>query len=136
MDSTKVNDGAKITRAFLTGGIIAGPVYTILGLVQALTRPGFDITHHDLSLLSNGDLGWIQIANFLVTGLLVIAGAVGMRQVLRGSWGGTWVPLLIGVYGLALLAQGSSRLTRRMASRRERQPERLQPSAHLVYCTW
>ncbi|HKZ68736.1 MAG TPA: DUF998 domain-containing protein, partial [Anaerolineales bacterium] len=70
----------KLTRALLACGVVAGPVYLSVGLVQAFTRPGFDITRHALSLLSNGDLGWIQITNFVITGLLVIAGAVGMRR--------------------------------------------------------
>jgi hypothetical protein len=71
-----------------------------------LIRPGFDIRRHALSLLSNGDLGWIQIANFVVAGLLVIAGALGMRRVMRGSRGGTWGPLLLGLYGLGLVGAG------------------------------
>ena len=35
-------------------------------------------------LLALGDHGWIQIANFVITGLLLIACAAGLRQVLRG----------------------------------------------------
>jgi hypothetical protein len=65
-------------------------------LIQVLIHDGFDIRRHALSLLSNGDLGWIQITNFLVTGLLIIAGVAGMRRLLCGSRGGTWGPLLIG----------------------------------------
>jgi|GEM_PF-1944360 len=73
----------KMTKILLACGVVAGPVYLIAGLAQAFTRPGFDITRHDLSLLSNGDLGWIQVANLIITGLLVIASAVGMRQALH-----------------------------------------------------
>ncbi|WP_327138784.1 DUF998 domain-containing protein [Nocardia sp. NBC_01327] len=39
-------------------------------------------TRHLLSALSRGDLGWIQTTNFVVTGLLAAAGAVGARRVL------------------------------------------------------
>jgi hypothetical protein len=92
-----------LSRALLVCGLIAGPLYTIVGVLQMFIRPGFDIRRHALSLLSNGDLGWIQITNFLVTGLLVIAGAIGMRRVLRGSQGGTWGPILLGLYGLGLI---------------------------------
>src|SRR5215831_7565091 len=70
----------KLTRMLLACGIVAGPLFTVVGLTQALTRPGFDITRHALSLLSNGELGWIQVCNFLLTGLLFVACAVGMRQ--------------------------------------------------------
>jgi hypothetical protein len=78
----------------------------IAGAFQMLVREGFDPTRHALSLLSNGELGWIQIANFLVTGLLVIACSVGMRQVLHPGPGGTWGPLLLGLYGLGLIGAG------------------------------
>jgi hypothetical protein len=94
------------TRRLLTCGLLAGPVYVGVSLIQALTRDGFDLTRHAWSLLSNGDLGWIQITNFLVTGALTIACAVGMRRVLAGQRGGTWGPLLIGVYGAGLIAAG------------------------------
>jgi hypothetical protein len=90
----------------LTCGAVAGPLYITLGVIQMLIRPGFDPTRHDLSLMSNGDLGWIQIANFVMTGLLVIAGAVGMKHVLPSSRGGTWGPLLVGIYGLGLIGAG------------------------------
>ena len=92
--------------SLLLCGLLAGPVYVITGLAQALTREGFDMKRHALSQLSNGRLGWIQIANFLISGLLVIAGAVGLRKVLKGSRGGTWGPLLLGVYGVGLLGAG------------------------------
>ncbi len=106
MNNHRASSGSQLTRLLLVCGAIAGPLYIIVGLIQIFIRPGYDITRHDLSLMSNGDLGWIQISNFLVTGLLTIAGAVGMRRVLRGGRGGTWGPLLIGLYGLGLIGAG------------------------------
>src|SRR5262245_50109526 len=98
---------AKSTRNLLACGVAAGPLYILVGAAQALTRAGFDPTRHPLSLLSNGDLGWIQIGNFLLSGLLVIAGAVGMRRALRPGKGSTWGPLLVGLYGLGLIGAGA-----------------------------
>ena len=95
-----------INRGLLGAGALAGPVYIGLALGQALLRPGFDITRHDVSLLANGDFGWIQIGNFLLTGLLVIAGAVGLRRKLRAGRGRTWGPLLLAGYGLGLIGAG------------------------------
>jgi Protein of unknown function (DUF998) len=94
------------TRALLTGGVVAGPLFIVTGLFQAFTRDGFDLRRHPLSLLSNGDLGWIQIANFVVAGLLFIGTAVGMRRVLHPGQGGTWGPLLIGAVGVGMVAAG------------------------------
>lgn len=96
----------KPMRALLACGIAAGPLYIAVAGVQALARDGFDITRHPVSLLSTGDLGWVQIANFVVTGLLTVACAVGMRRALRDGRGAVWAPRLIGVYGLGVLAAG------------------------------
>ncbi len=97
---------AKLTRVLLLCGVVAGPLYVIVGAIEMLTRPGFDPTRHDLSLMSNGDWGWIHISLLILTGLLTIAGAVGMRRVLRGGRGGTWGPILLGIYGLGLIGAG------------------------------
>lgn len=94
------------TRTLLLCGVAAGPIYVALGGLQVLTRDGYDLTRHTLSLMSNGDLGWIQISNFLLTGLLVIACATGMRRVLPAGRAGTWGPRLLGVHGIGLLAGG------------------------------
>ena len=93
----------RLTRAFLACGVVAGPLFTVVGLIQAYTRPGFDLTRNALSVLENGNLGWIQISSFLITGLLFVACAVGMRRVLGASRGGTWGPWLIGVLGAGLV---------------------------------
>src|SRR5262245_17500987 len=87
-------------KSLLTLGIIAGPLYITVALAQILTREGFDVRRHAVSLLSNGEYGWAQIANFLVSGALVIAGAIGCRLVLRDQPGGRWGPLLLALYGL------------------------------------
>lgn len=94
------------TRTLLRGGVLAGPLYLVVGYAQAVTRDGFDLTRHPFSFLSLGALGWIQIANFVVCGLLFIAGAAGARRVLRGTRGGTWGPLLIAAMGIGMIGGG------------------------------
>jgi hypothetical protein len=94
------------TRALLTCGVLAAPLFVVVVLIQELTREGFDPKKHPLSLLSLGDLGWIQITNFVVAGVLAFASAVGLRRALRGQRAGTWGPILIGTYGVALVWGG------------------------------
>jgi hypothetical protein len=94
------------TRALLTCGVVAGPFYIAVALIQIAIRPGFDIRRHPLSLMSNGDLGWIQVLNFAVTGALLIAGAVGLKRTMRSGPGTTWGPRMLGLYGLGLIGAG------------------------------
>jgi hypothetical protein len=96
-------------KLLLVCGALAGPLFTVVALLQAFTRTGFDLTRQQISLLSNGDLGWIQVANFLITGLLFVAGAIGMSRVLDAGRGSTWGPRLIGIFGLGLIAAAAFR---------------------------
>ncbi|WP_141579499.1 DUF998 domain-containing protein [Actinomadura sp. WMMA1423] len=98
-----------VTKSLLGYGVIAGPVYVAVVLAQALTRDGFDLTRHAWSLLANGDLGWIQITNFVVTAATTLAFAVGLRRALAPGRGATWAPRLVGAYSAALLASGAFR---------------------------
>ncbi|MEU5941845.1 DUF998 domain-containing protein [Micromonospora sp. NPDC047548] len=92
--------------ALLDCGIVAGPLFAGAVLVQAAARPGFDPSRHPLSLLALGPHGWVQVSAFVLTGLLAIAGAVGVRRALHSGPAGTWGPLLYGLFGVAMIASG------------------------------
>ncbi|UUU38206.1 DUF998 domain-containing protein [Streptomyces sp. NBC_00162] len=94
------------TRSLLTCVVVASPLWAVVSLTQAAGRDGFDITRHPLSALSNGSLGWLQIANFLVAGALLAIGATGLRRALHGTPGSTWAPRLVRISGIGMMAAG------------------------------
>lgn len=102
--------GGRVVRGRLACAVVAGPVFAVVSLAQALTRPGFDLTRNPLSVLSNGSLGWLQITNFLLAGALTVAGATGLRRALRGTPGGVWAPRLVAVNGIGMMAAGVFRM--------------------------
>jgi hypothetical protein len=93
-------------RRLLGCCIIAGPLFVMTSLAQAFTRTGFDLGRHPISLLSLGSLGWIQVANFVVSGVLYMVGAVGFRDALRPGRGSTWAPRLVAITGVGLIVAG------------------------------
>jgi hypothetical protein len=95
------------TRTLLTCAAVAAPLWAAVSLAQAAAREGFDLTRHPLSALSNGSLGWMQIANFLVAGVLTVVGAAGLRRALHGAPGGRWAPRLVAVNGVGIIAGGA-----------------------------
>lgn len=104
---TAVRDWATKRRSptpWLQLGAVAGPVFLAACLVQATLRPGFDLTRNAASLLSLGNLGWIQDLNFAIAGVLSFAGAIGLRRALGATSGGTWLPRLFGAVGVGLAA--------------------------------
>ena len=96
----------RITKSLLGYGVIAGPIYEVAVAAQAATRNGFDPTRHAASQLANGDLGWIQIATFLITGAMTVAAAVGIRRALGAGRSSAWASGLIGGFGAGLVAAG------------------------------
>jgi len=94
------------TRMLLLCGAAAGPLYVVVGVLEVVFREGFDIRRHALSLMSNGRYGWIQMASFIISGILVVAGSIGARRVLVHGRGSTWGPRLLALYGLGLIAAG------------------------------
>lgn len=104
-----VDPAVRVTRSLLGYGVLAGPFYIVVSLTQALTRDGFDLSQDAWSVLANGSLGWIQVANLVLTGLMVVAFAVGLRRALVSGPGYRWVPRLVAVFGAGLLLAGAFR---------------------------
>lgn len=97
-------------KLLLGCGAVAGPLFTLGWLAAGATRAGYDLMRHPISSLAIGELGWTQIINFLVTGLLTLAFAAGLRQRLQPfvklARGRTWGPLLVAGIALGLIGAG------------------------------
>ncbi len=89
------------TKPLLAIGALAGPLFIAIATIQDLTRSGFNPLRDQWSQLALGGWGWVQAANFFVTGVLVLALAAGLRRSLRPH---RLVPSLIALAGLAFAA--------------------------------
>lgn len=94
------------TRLLITGGAIGPLLFILVFLIEGATRPDYSAWHQVVSDLSLGPDGWMQIANFLQCGLLLLGFALGLRQVLRSGKGALWGPLLLSIGGVALILSG------------------------------
>lgn len=93
--------GAAVTRSLLGYGVLVGPFYLAVSLVQAFVRDGFDLMRHALSLLANGPGGWVQTANLALSGLMVTAAAVGFWRVLGPK--SRAVAWFLGAFGASMI---------------------------------
>lgn len=92
------------TRLLLLCGALAGPVFTVAWFVEGLIHPDYDAMRHAISSLARGEHGWMQVVNFLVTGVLTLALAFGLPSVMTGL--STWAAILLGIFGLGFLGTG------------------------------
>lgn len=90
----------------LACGAVAGPLFTVAWIVEGATRADYDPLRHPISSLSIGELGWTQITTFVVTGLLTLAFAFGLRLVFQFRGVSTSVPFIIGAIAVGLLGAG------------------------------
>lgn len=93
-------------KRLLSCGVIGPLLFIVVFLIEGATRPDYSAWHHFVSSLSQGERGWMQIANFIVCGLLIFCFAFGLRRVLYPGHGSTWAPILLGSFGLGLIGAG------------------------------
>jgi hypothetical membrane protein len=92
----------RITRSLLGWGVVAGPFYVGVSLLEAALRPGFDLARHSWSLMENGPFGWVHSAVLVLSGLMVIAAAIGMRRALPVEA----APALLALFGAGQIGAG------------------------------
>jgi hypothetical membrane protein len=93
-------------KRLLLCGLVAGPLFIAAFALEGATRDGYDPVRHPVSSLALGEHGWAQTVNFLVTGALVVAYAVGLRRVLAPGKGSLFAPIGVGLWGVGLLGAG------------------------------
>nr|WP_240977742.1 DUF998 domain-containing protein [Planctomonas sp. JC2975] len=97
---------ARITKSLLGYGVIVGPFYVLVSVIQGLLTPGFDFARDSWSLLSLGPAGWVHVTVFVLTGLMLIGAAIGLhRHITAGPARTAWVYLV--VYGVLLMGAGA-----------------------------
>lgn len=94
------------TRALLAGGIVGPVLFVLVFTIIGAVRPGYDPMRQFVSLLMLADGGWIQVASFLVSGLLILGSAIGLRRVLTPGPGRRFAPIGVGLAGLGLIVAG------------------------------
>ena len=104
-----MNDNIKIEpdpKSFLMYGVFAGPIFILAVLIQGVMQTDYNSLRYPLSSLSIGDSGWMQIANFIIAGTLLLIFSFGLRQVFNSSAVKSRGPLLIGLAGIGLIGAG------------------------------
>lgn len=94
-------------KKLLYAGIVGPLLFVVVFIAEGLTRPGYSAWRNYVSQLATGDGGWVQTINFLVCGTLVLVFALGLRASVAGTRGSIGGPVLIGLFGTALLVAGT-----------------------------
>ena len=87
-----------LIAALAAAGILAPLIFTAAALVQSLLRADHSLVALPISALAVGPSGWVQDANFVLCGVLLVAYAIGLHLGIH--------PARLGVLGPAFLVLG------------------------------
>jgi Protein of unknown function (DUF998) len=87
-------------------GIILGPLFIVVFLIEGALRKGYYPMRQPVSALAIGPRGWIQRANFFIAAALTLSYAFGLHFALHGTLGSIVLPILVGIIGLGLAGAG------------------------------
>jgi len=94
------------TRVLLACGVVGPVLFVAVFLIEGALRADYDPFRMQVSLLSLGDRGAIQVVSFLVSGTLMLLFAVGLQRTLAPGRGATSGPVAIGATGIGMLLAG------------------------------
>jgi hypothetical protein len=95
-----------IQQILLFCGMVAGPLFVVVFLIEGSLRSGYDVMRQPVSALAIGKRGWVQRTNFILVGILMFAYAFGLDMALAAYGGSFWIPFLVGLYAVGLIGAG------------------------------
>ena len=96
----------RIRGGLLGAGAAAGPLFVSTFIVLGARKIGYDPRRDPVSSLALGQAGWLQRANFMITGLLYLGGAAGLAGGPRRVTGSGATAALIAAAGVGLVGSG------------------------------
>lgn len=96
-------------RLCLWAGIVGPLFFVVVYTIAGFLAPGYSAMREVISFLELGPTGWIQILNFILTGLLIILFAWGVRLGMRPSGASRWLvvtTVMVALSGVGLIMAG------------------------------
>lgn len=93
-------------RNLLLAGVVGPPLFVAVFLVDGLIHPAYNPVTDYVSELSRGELGWLQVANFIVFGAAMLAFAAGILWGASRGPGSIAGATLFALVGICLLLAG------------------------------
>ena len=107
MEAKRSQTGS-VLRLLALCGIVAPISFTTVVVVLGSIQPGY--SHLSQTISSLGDIGApnaaIQNINFVVTGMLTLAFALGLQRGIGDGKGSKVGPALVALWGMGLIASG------------------------------
>lgn len=88
-------------RVLLGCGGAGAALFVVILLANDALKPGYEPMRDFVSEAAIGRGGWVQIANFVASGLLIAASSVALSRAVN-----VWTGRLVGIFGVSLALAG------------------------------
>jgi hypothetical protein len=93
-------------RGGALAGIVGPIVFSLVFMIEGWLRPDYSPLERSIAELSLGPRGWIQIASFVLCGVLFLIFSFAVRGALRRGTASALGPLLLGAIGFCFIGSG------------------------------
>ena len=93
----------RISQRLLWAGVIVPLLFATIFTIDGALTPGYSAYNEAISYLDLGTYGWIQRANFIILGLLLLAFTIGYRRQIRPLLEGAWLSIVTSLFVLSNL---------------------------------
>jgi hypothetical membrane protein len=101
-----VRNNPLLLRLAIWAGVVAPVLFVGVFTVEGALRPGFSPLANYISTLSIGPRGWIQIVNFLVLGVSLLAFSAAVRAEFPDGKASRWGLVLLILLGILFVISG------------------------------
>jgi hypothetical protein len=105
--SVRLAPGSRAHKGLLALSVAGGLLFTSAYTLDGFFTSGYSTVKQPISDLAHGGHAWLQMANFMVFGLIGILSAIALRASLGAGRGRTSVPVLRALGGVAMLVVGA-----------------------------
>jgi len=85
-------------------GAIASLFFTLSWIIQEAFRENYNPIMHPISSLAYGSTGWIQVATFFITGVLILLFGYGVWKIWNKEIGlSQWVPIFLIICAISFI---------------------------------
>jgi hypothetical protein len=103
-DTFNVNNSKN--KLLLICGAISGIIFTLSWMIQEAFKVGYNPLMVPISSLAIGELGWIQSATFLISGVTLIFFAYGLEKIRKNKGFSKWIVIFLAIGGIGLIGAG------------------------------
>ena len=96
----------RIIQYAALAGILGSALFVIVFTVEGFLRPGYNTLSTYVSALSLGSRGWVQISNFIVSGVLMLVFSRGVAIAFRKEKRPQPGPVLLGIVSAGMFLSG------------------------------